>query len=148
MRVFIALSALALMAGAALPAAAQPASLQSLAGEWAVETSPHSITGCVIHGRATARLAENGRALDISLNVDESCPDGLDWQASESCVGMFKDAHVTVRCTLVSASSPDYRADHFFLTAVTPTAMSGRLIDGGAWNEPVQWRRPTPALVS
>jgi hypothetical protein len=133
--------ALALAMIAQAPAAAAPprVSIDDLTGAWSFETDPHQSTQCVIRGNATA--TRNGPGLSITIDAHETCPNGNEWRAEESCSASLAANVLTVRCTLVSATSPNYLADQFSLQVLSPSYLGGRLADGGQWDNPVRWRR-------
>jgi hypothetical protein len=133
--------------GVAAPACAEPR-ISDLAGRWALETAPHHESGCVIRGGAHAAPEAGGAKLRLDMNVTAECPNGGVWHARETCEGALSGGMLYIACTLVSANPPTYVADKFALDKLSATLMAGRLYDDVWWNEPVQWRRLAPALVS
>jgi len=130
----------------ATPAAADPVSLDSLAGAWTFETIPHETTGCVI--RSEVNATPEGDYLAMQLQAHETCAyRNGPVNATEQCRGRLHGAELRVRCVVVRADTPTYNADQFTLTPLSADEMSGRLWDQGLWNGAVQWRRPatTPA---
>ncbi|MBL8551885.1 MAG: hypothetical protein JNJ73_17995 [Hyphomonadaceae bacterium] len=120
----------------------------ALAGAWAFETNAHRITGCIIRGDALLRARAEADSYDVEMRVAETCPDGGAYRAEEACLARLDRGTLNVACRLVRATPPNYNPDQFSLTIDSAEAMHGRLVDHGAWNEPVRWRKSTGALVS
>jgi hypothetical protein len=120
----------------------------NIVGTWAFETDIHPESGCILRGEALVRAGARAGEFDVSLRATEQCPDGGIWRAEEACQGRRSDRALQIICTLIRAEPDNYIPDHFNLTIESGSSMSGRLIDFGAWNEPVRWRRASGALVS
>ena len=142
----LAVFAIAIAAIAAVDArAGEPA---SLAGAWAFETSAHRSTGCVIRGQAVLRPRREANIFDVEMRAAEQCPGGGVFRAEEACVARRNGESVNVSCRLVRATPSNYNADQFALHIESASAMAGRLVDHGIWNEQVRWRRTAGDLVS
>ena len=123
-------------------AAAQTA---SLTGHWNVEAE-HAYSGCRISGSAIVTASEHGNDYRADIVLHQACPDGRQWDATQSCLLTSTDAFIVVECTLISATPANYRPDNFALEQRSATTLEGTLQSNLRWS--TRWTRPAGALVS
>jgi hypothetical protein len=140
MRIIAAVVGASLLWGSANAQAPEPP--QDLTGNWFIQifgdaapdapSSPITTKDKVADGAIAFAMVGEGDydcSFNISFNFDpaKNYGSGGGW-AVETCQATLRDGKLTVRSTVVRASSPQYRPDNFELKLQSAERMSGTLV--------------------